>query len=80
VVPLQGGMCQKKNGKLRRTVDFQQLNIHATRETHHTQSPFQQARLVPHGKKKTVLDAWNGDNSVPILEEDRHLTTFITPW
>ena len=50
-------VCAKKDGKPRRTVDFQALNRHATRETHHTQSPFHQARSVPHGKKKTVLDA-----------------------
>ena len=73
-------VCAKKNGKPRRTVDFQPLNAHATRETHHTPSPFHQARLVPHGKKKTVLDAWNGYHSVPIHSGDRHLTTFITPW
>ncbi|KAL8583505.1 hypothetical protein ACOMHN_056315 [Nucella lapillus] len=73
-------VCAKKNGKLRRTVDFQPLIAHATRETHHTPSPFHQARAVPHNKKKTVLDAWNGYHSVPIREEDRHLTTFITPW
>lgn len=73
-------VCPKKNGKPRRTIDFQALNAHATRETHHTQSPFHQARLVPHGQKKTVFDAWNGYHSVPIREEDRHLTTFITPW
>ena len=73
-------VCAKKNGKPRRTVDFQALNASATRETHHTQSPFHQARSVPHGKKKTVLDAWNGYHSVPIRPEDRHLTTFITPW
>ncbi|CAC5407544.1 unnamed protein product [Mytilus coruscus] len=29
---------------------------------------------------ETVLDAWNGYHSVPIPEEDRHLTTIITPW
>ena len=40
-------ICTKKNGSLRRTIDFQQLNRHATRETHHTQSPFHQARAVP---------------------------------
>lgn len=73
-------VCAKKNGEPRRTVDFQALNAHATRETHHTPSPFHQARSVPQGKKKTVLDAWNGYHSVPIREEDRHLTTFITPW
>nr|XP_054762087.1 latent-transforming growth factor beta-binding protein 3-like [Lytechinus pictus] len=73
-------VCAKKNGKPRRNVDFQALNAHATRETHHTQSPFLQARSVPHGKKKTVCGAWNGYHSVPICQEDRHLTTFITPW
>ena len=73
-------VCAKKNGKLRRTVDLQALNRHATRETHHTPSPFHQARAVSHGKKKTVLDAWNGYHSVPLHEDDRHLTTFITPW
>ncbi|GFR80773.1 enzymatic polyprotein, partial [Elysia marginata] len=73
-------ICAKKNGKPRRTVDFQPLNAHAKRETHHTPSPFHQARSVPHGTKKTVLDTWNGYHSLPIREADRHLTTFITPW
>ena len=73
-------VCPKKDGTPRRTVDLQALNRHATRETHHTQPPFHQARSVPHGTKKTVLDAWNGYHSVPIRPEDRHLTTFITPW
>ena len=73
-------VCAKKTGKPRRTVDFQPLNIHATRETHHTQSPFHQARAVPQGKLKTVFDAWNGYHSVPLHPDDRHLTTFITPW
>ena len=49
-------ICAKKNGKPRRTVDFQALNLHATRETHHTQSPFHQAHSVPSGTKKTVFD------------------------
>ena len=47
-------ICTKKNGSLRRTIDFQQLNRHATRETHHTQSPFHQARAVPTHTKKTM--------------------------
>ena len=42
--------------------------------------PFHQARSVPQGKKKTVLDAWNGYHSVPLHPDDRHYTTFITPW
>ena len=73
-------ICAKKNGSPRRTVDFQALNAHATRETHHTPSPFHQARMVLHEVRKTVLDAWNGYHSVPLHPDDRHLTTFITPW
>ena len=73
-------ICAKKNGKPRRTVDFQPLNAHATRETHHTQSPFHQARTIPQGKWKTVFDAWNGYHSVALHPDDKHYTTFITPW
>ena len=73
-------ICAKKTGKPRRTVDFQALNAHATRETHHTQSPFHQVRAVPQGKMKSVFDAWNGYHSVPLHADDRHYTTFITPW
>ena len=73
-------VCAKKNGKPRRTVDFQALNLHATRETHHTQSPFHQARSIPSNTKKTVFDCWNGYHSVPLHADDHHLTTFITLW
>ena len=38
------------------------------------------ASSVPPGKKKSVLDVWNSFHSVPIKLEDRHKTTFITPW
>ena len=73
-------ICAKKSGKPRRTINFQSLNSHDTWETHHTQSLFHQARSVPHGKKKTVFDAWNGYHSIPLHPDDRHYTTFITPW
>jgi len=70
----------KKDGTPRRTVDLQHLNSASVRQTHHTQSPFHQASSVPHNTKKTVCDAWNGYHSIPIREDDRDLTTFITPW
>ena len=73
-------ICAKKTGQPRRTVDLQPLNVHATRETHHTQSPFHQARSVPHRKLKSLFDAWIGYQSVPLYADDRHFTTFITPW
>ena len=73
-------VVSKKNGQPRRCVDLQPLNRHAVRETHHTASPFHQARSVPSNTYKTVLDAWNGYHSVPLHPDDRHLTTFLTPW
>ena len=73
-------ICAKKDGTPRRTIDFQPLNLHATRETHHTQRPFHQARSIPSGKKKTIFDAWNEYHSVPLHPDDRHYTTFLTPW
>ena len=73
-------VCAKKSEKPRTTVDFQSLNRHATRETHHTQSPFHQARSIPPNTRKSTFDAWNGYHSIPLDIKDRHLTTFITPW
>ena len=70
----------KADGSPRRTVDLQHLNRHAVRQTHHVQSPFHLADRVPQDTIKTVTDAWNGYHSVPIHPDDRHLTTFITPW
>ena len=70
----------KSDGTPRRTVDLQPQNRHSVRQTHHVQSPFHLANKVPQGVKKTVTDAWNGYHSVPIHEDDRHVTTFITPW
>ena len=70
----------KKNGKVRLTVDFQGLNKCAKRETHHTPSPFHQACAVPANMKKTTFDAWNSYHSLALHPDDRHFTTFITPW
>ena len=44
-------ICAKKNGKPRCTLDFQALNVYAARDTHHTPSPFHQARGVPKNKR-----------------------------
>ena len=73
-------ICPKTNGDPRRTVDLKALNKVAVRQTHPAESPFHQALAVPQQTIKTVLDAWQGYHSVPIAEEDRHYTTFLTPW
>ena len=73
-------ICRKHDGGPRRCVDYTPLNKCCKRETHPSKSPFHLAKSVPPGSIKTVLDAWNGFHSIPIREEDRHYTTFITPW
>ena len=75
-------MCiqTKKSGKPRRVIDLQPINRHAVRQTYVGESPFEIVNEVPTGTYRTTVDAWNGYHSVPIREEDRHITTFITPW
>ena len=71
---------EKSNGKLRRTVDFQKLNSQCVRETHHAESPFKLSSQIPPHTKKTVLDATDGYHAIPLDEESKPLTTFITEW
>ena len=70
----------KADGSPRRTIDLKSLNDASVRQTHHTQPPFHQAMSVPQNTLKTVMDAWNGFHSLAIRDQDRHYTTFITPW
>ena len=68
----------KKDGNPCRTVDLTNVNKATLRETHHTPTPFNLVADIPTGTKKTVLDAWNGYHSLPLAEEARDATTFIT--
>ena len=71
----------KHDGTPRRTVDYNVVNIHCPRQTHHTPSPWQLASSIPGGTYKSVLDNWNGYHSVVLSsEQDKDVTTFITPW
>ena len=72
-------ITRKHDGSARRTVDLSPLNKHCKRKTFSSESPFQIARRVPGDTWKTVTDAWNGFHGMVLREEDRHLTTFITP-
>ncbi len=73
-------VVKKKDGRPRRTVDYQQLNKQCIREPNYSQSPFHTARQIPHNTWRSVLDAVDGYHSVEIDEESSMLTTFITPW
>ena len=68
----------KRDGKPRRTVDFQPINKYCQRETHYTPSPFEAVSSIPTNVYKTVLDAYNGYHQIPLDTESIHLTTFIT--
>ena len=70
----------KKDGRPRRTVDLQRLNAQCSRETHHCESPFKLACRVAPNTKKTVLDATDGYHAVPLDDDSKPLTTFITEW
>ena len=73
-------VTSKADGSPRRTVDMQPQNKSSVRQTYPTEAPFKLASRIPEGKKKTIIDSWNGFHSVPIADEDRHVTTFLTPW
>ena len=73
-------VTSKADGTPRRTVDLQPQNKQSVRQTHHVSTPFRLAEQIPQHTKKTITDAWNGYHSIPLCEEDRHITTFITPW
>ena len=71
---------KKKDGRIRFTADFSYLSSQCIRTPHPFDSPFRLASQVPNGTYKSVLDAVDGYFSIPLAEECRHLTTFITEW
>ena len=68
----------KKDGRPRRTVDLSGLTKAGVRETHHTRSPFRVVCSVPRYMLKSTLDCVDGYHGVPLAEEDKHKTVFIT--
>ena len=76
---LHGSHAQVRRSP-RRVINFQSVNKHTPRQTHHTRSPWAIASSIPANKIKSVLDNWHGYHSVPLHPADRHVTTFLTPW
>ena len=70
---------KKPDGDIRRVIDLSPLNKHCKREIHGMMSPFELAKGIPADTWRTVTDAWNGYHSIPLHEEDRHLTAFLGP-
>ena len=64
--------------KIRRTIDYKWLNAHISPSTWHNSPPLQQAEGVDKDGYKTVLDARDGFHSIPLAEESRKWTQFMT--
>ena len=71
----------KKDGiSIRIMIDLAYLSSQCVRTPYPFSSPFQLASQVPNNTYKSVLDAVDGYFMIPLAEESRHLTAFITPW
>ena len=66
--------------KPRRTVDMSALKSASYRLTHPGAPPFLEAQSVPANSYKTVTDAWQGFHMIPLHEDSRKYTTFLTEW
>ena len=62
---------------LHHMVDFRAVNNAAPRQTHPVIPPLLQVASVPGGVYNTCIDVWKGYHSIPIAEEDHHITTFL---
>ncbi|CAB4011562.1 Transposon Ty3-I Gag-Pol poly [Paramuricea clavata] len=76
-----GMVCvPKPNGKVRICVDLTQLNKAVKREIHPMPSVDESLSKLGQGKVFSKLDANSGFWQVPLDEQSRLLTTFITPF
>ena len=73
-------VAPKKDGNPRCMVDLQRVNEATKRETHHTRSPHDLVISIPPNHVKTTLDAWNGYHALPLADNARDATSFITEW
>ncbi|XP_064116655.1 uncharacterized protein K02A2.6-like [Macrobrachium nipponense] len=70
-----------KDKGVRITVDNTHLNSQVARPTHPSPTPHDAVRNIsPTAKYFTTADALHGYWQMELAEEDRHLTTFITPY
>jgi transposase InsO family protein len=73
-------VARKKNGKIRLCIDFRNLNIACTKD--HYPLPKMETLLqrVTGSGMISMLDGFSGYNQIRLKAEDRHKTTFTTPW
>jgi hypothetical protein len=66
--------------KPRRMVDMSALKTASYRLTHPGASPLLEAQSVPADSYKTVTDALQGFHMIPLHEDSREYTDFLTEW
>lgn len=71
---------KKGTHEKRLTVDFKRLNDQACRPVHPTRSPREVVSNISGAQYFAKLDARHGYWQVPLSEQAKQLTTFITPW
>ncbi|XP_064483051.1 uncharacterized protein K02A2.6-like [Ornithodoros turicata] len=70
----------KKSGGIRLCIDFTQLNRYVLREFHPIPSVEHSLAMLKNAKVFSKLDANSGFWQIPLSEQSKHLTTFITPF
>ena len=73
-------MVRKKNGSLRICIDFRNLNIACQKDNYPLPNMETLLQRVTRAGMMSMLDGFSGDNQVVIQKEDRHKTTFTSPW
>ena len=71
---------KKGTDEMRLTVDFKKLNDQVCRPVHPTRSPRDVIANIGDAQFFTTLDARHGYWQVPLSDEAKPLTTFISPW
>jgi hypothetical protein len=73
-------VARKKNGKIKLCIDFKNLNIACTKDNYHLPNMETSLQRVTGSGMISMLDGFSGNNQIRVKEEDRHKTTFTTPW
>ena len=70
----------KKNGEVRICIDFTELNKCVKREFYPLPSVDHVLGQLSGAKYFSKIDANSGSHQIPLSENSKRLTTFITPW
>lgn len=73
-------IVRKKNGTIRLCVDFRNLNLACKKDNYPLPNMETMLQRVTSSGMMSLLDGFSGYNQVWVKKEDRHKTTFTTPW